>query len=486
MTRVLVVGAGMVGARVADDLLAADSAGRLDITVLGAEATTPYNRVLLSDVVAGRYAASEIGLPPLPHDRLAVHEGVAVTSVDRADRSVTTADGRRLRYDFLVLATGARARVPDLPGLRGGEGGMLPAGVHPLRTLGDATAVVAASRTARHAVVLGGGVLGLEVATGLRRRGLAVVVVHPGAGLMDRQLGSQAADVLARSLHDLGVGHRLGRGATEVVTTAGADGRRAVEGVRLSDGEVVPADLLVVTAGTVPDTDLARGAGLAVGRGVLVDEHSRTADPRVFAVGDCAEPPEGGTGLVAQGWAQSARLAELLTSGTRPPAPAPTPAGDDVVRVKAHGVDVVTMGVSGGADARTVALSDPAAGRHVEVSVVGDRLVGATCIGSPDVAADLVVAYTRRTPLPTDPARLLLTAPAGEPVARVPVTELPDEGVVCRCSSVTKGAIRAAVADGAHDVAEVAARTRASTGCGSCRADVCALLAALTPADAPA
>lgn len=483
MTRVLVVGAGMVGARVADDLLAADSSGRLDVTVLGAEATTPYNRVLLSDVVAGRYAASDIGLPPQPHDRLAVHEGVAVTSLDREDRSVTTSDGRRLRYDFLVLATGARPRVPDLPGLRGG----LPDGAHPLRTLGDATAVVAASRTARRAVVLGGGVLGLEVATGLRRRGLDVVVVHPGAGLMDRQLGSQAADVLARSLRDLGVDHRLGSGASEVLT-APVDGRRAVSGVRLADGEVVPAELLVVTAGTVPDTDLARGAGLPVGRGVLVDEHGRTADPRVFAVGDCAEPPEGASGLVAQGWAQSARLAELVTSGTRPlaaPVAGPAP-GDDVVRVKAHGVDVVTMGVSAAPGARTVALSDPAAGRHVEVSVVGERLVGATCIGSPDVAADLVVAYTRRTPLPADPARMLLTALAGEPVARVPVTELPDDGVVCRCSSVTKGAVRAAVEDGARDVAEVAARTRASTGCGSCRADVCALLTALTPADSPA
>ncbi|WP_197430184.1 FAD-dependent oxidoreductase [Auraticoccus cholistanensis] len=481
MTRVVVVGNGMVGSRFAAELTDGDG-GRFRVTVLGAESAQPYNRVLLSQLVAGQYGPEALALPSAASERVRVHGGTVALAVDRQDRSVLASDGSRHRYDFLVLATGAAARVPALPGLD-----PWPRGVHALRTRDDALAVVAATAEARSAVVLGAGVLGVETAVALSRRGLPVTVVHPAPTLMDRQLDAGAGRVLAASLARLGIEHRAGVPARRVRTR---DGR--LTGLDLDDASVLPADLLVVCTGTQPRTDLARAAGLPVGRGVLVDDRlASPADPRVFAVGDCAEPPEGATGLVAQGWEQAARLAARLRATGTGPGALPRRrdrVADDVVKVKAAGLDVVTMGVSGarvGDPAlRTLRLSDPDAGRHVEVVVSGQRLVGATCLGDAEVAAELLACYTRGTPVPADPARLLLTPLAAVAAPRPAVTELAEDAVVCRCNGVDRRTIDRACREGATTVEEVAARTRAGTGCGGCRADVCALVEALAPVPA--
>ena len=262
----------------------------------------------------------------------------------------------------------------------------------------------------------------MEAACGLARRGVAVTVVHPASTLMERQLDAEAGRVVELAMARLGIDQRVGVGATSAVV----DGGR-LTGLRLDDGELVAADLLVLATGTVPSTTLAASAGLGVDRGVVVDDDLRSPDDhRIFAIGDCAQPPEGGTGLVAQGWEQSRRLAAHLcrdssTSGnpsrtvSTDLARRSSTSGSDVVRLKAHGLDVVTMGVCGSARAddpaqRTLRLSDPDVGRHVEVVVSGGRLVGATCVGAGAVATDLVTTYTRRTPVPADPAYLLLPA----------------------------------------------------------------------------
>jgi assimilatory nitrate reductase electron transfer subunit len=498
MTRVVVVGNGMVGARFVEDLLAADTAGRFTLTVLGAEPGEPYNRVLLSEVLAGRHELASLTLPTPVDPRLAVRRGSAATGLDRADRVVTTADGTRHRYDLLVLATGASARVPPLPGLVTGD--RLTRGVHALRGIDDAREIVASTLNARRAVVLGAGVLGLEAAFGLAARGVAVTVVHPAPALMERQLDGDASRVVEEAMAATGVDHRVGVGAEEAVVEDGA-----LRGLRLAGGELLPADLLVVATGTVANTTLAREAGLTTDRGVVVtDALASVDDRRVFAIGDCAQPPEGGTGLVAQGWEQSRRLAVELTGtpgttaqpGPASPATAPkstTPArGSDVVRLKSQGVDVVTMGVCGSQrpddpDHRTLRLSDPRAGRHVEVVVSGGVLVGATCVGAGDVAVALVSAYTRRTPVPLDPAHLLLPALAGTVPALDPTPEqLPDTATVCRCNGVSKGDITAHWELGCTDVEAVAAATRATTGCGGCTDDVCGLLSWLERTSPPA
>ncbi len=468
--RVVVVGHGMVGSRFVDELVS-----RLEdasVTVLGAEHHEPYNRVLLSELVAGRIGATSLTLPAPANERVTVHRGVACVAVDRPGRTVTAADGRVLAYDVLVLATGARARIPQLPGLA-----PLPRGAHPLRSVDDARAIVEAVRTSSRAVVLGAGVLGLEVACGLAGRGVEVTLAHGGPHLMDRQLDADAAQAVEHGLRRLGVAVRVGARPHAVVVSAGR-----VSGVLLPDGELLAADLLVLSAGTLPETDLAARAGLAVDRGIVVGPDGATSDPAVFAIGDCAQPPEGGTGLIAQGWDQARRLAAMLADPEDRPSAASHPGGTDVVRLKAHGLEVVTMGVGGsaatsGATRRAVRLSDPTTGRHVEVVVAGGVVVGATCVGAGTVAADLTTAYTRRTPVPSDPAQLLLRPVRGAGAEVEPsVTLMPDRATICRCNGVTKGEIAAGWARGARTVEDVARATRATTGCGGCTDAVCGLI----------
>jgi assimilatory nitrate reductase electron transfer subunit len=488
MTRLVVVGNGMVGARFVEDLLAADTAERFEITVLGAEPCEPYNRVLLSEVVSGAYELGALTLATPTCERLTIHRGVQAVLIDRDDRVVVTDNGARFRYDQLVLATGSAARIPPLRGLCGStdeDPQRLPPGVHALRTIDDAREIVAATLNAHRAVVLGAGVLGLEAACGLARRGVAVTVVHPASVVMERQLDPQASRVVEDAMVGLGIDHRVGIGADSVRLDRGR-----LAAVMLANGETLEAQLLVLATGTTPAVGLARQAGLATARGIVVGaDLASPTDRRVFAIGDCAQPPEGGSGLVAQGWDQARRLAASLAGaggGFKVTRDAP----NDVVRLKAHGLDVVTMGICGSQRPddpaqRTLRLSDPEIGRHVEVVVSGRRLVGATCVGAGSVAADLVAAYTRRTPLPADPAYLLLPALAAQTAAPTDPLDLPPEATVCRCNSVTKAEITQCVHEGAQSLADVAQATRATTGCGGCADDVCALVNALGTSHGP-
>ena len=507
--RIVLAGHGMVGARFADDLLRRAEPGSVQVTVFGAEAYQPYNRVLLSEVVAGRADATGLTLPAPDSPYLHARYGTPVRAVDRTARRVLAGGGWH-PYDELVLATGASPRIPPIPGLRTG----LPRGAHVLRTLDDARELVAAAAVARSATVVGGGVLGLEVACGLLRRGVPVTVLHHGPAPMDRQLDAQAGAVLTTALGRLGA-QVLCRASTTAVLT-GAGHVQAVVAQVEGRQEHVPTDLLVLACGTTPETTLAAAAGLAVDRGVLVgaDLTSRT-DPRVHAIGDCAQPPEGASGLVGQGWQQASRLATRLakprprgwlrvtprrlasrrthlgTGPTVPPGPtrseepvqhgpagAGPAAGSDVVRLKAAGLDVLTLGPASppARDGdRTVILSDPTAGRHLAATVRDGLLLAATCIGDPDVAADLTAGYTRRMPAPTDPVHLLVRPLAGGSSASDPAG-LPPEATICVCSSVTKAQIVASWRDGARDQEAVARATRATTGCGGCTSKVCDLL----------
>ncbi|MFP5336775.1 MAG: FAD-dependent oxidoreductase [Actinomycetes bacterium] len=475
MTRVVVVGEGMVGTRFVTDLLALDRDERFEVTVLGEEPYEPYNRILLAEVLAGAVDLAAITMPSVEGPRARVVRGQPAVAVDRQRRLVRTADGTTHAYDLLVLATGARARVPDVPGL----GAELPGGVHALRTVDDCRDLVAGATNARRAVVLGGGLLGLEAARGLSQRGVPVTVVHAAPHLMERQLDADAAAVLAAAAERLGLQVLTGAQLAEVVR----DGAGRLASVRLRDGAGVPADLLLLAVGAAPETALARAAGLPVDVGVLVGEDLRSpADGHVAAIGDCAQPPEGGTGLVADGWAQSRRLADLLTG--RGTATAPQQRGPGVVVLKAEGLDVVTMGRPGTAGDRRVRLSDPVGLRHVEVVVDGDALAGATCVGAPDVAADLMAAFDRGTPLPVDPAHLLVRPATGVvPREASSPTTMPDRATVCRCNGVTKGDLVRAWSGGARTVEHAARATRATTGCGSCREAVCGLLEWLARAD---
>lgn len=499
--RIVVVGHGMVGHRVLDELADHRPAGVIDdVVVLGAEQAEPYNRVLLSEVVAGRYAPAAIRLPSLGAGAGRVLAGRRAVALDRDARVVLDDAGHAHPYDALVLATGAAARVPDMEGLA--DLPLLPdAGVHVLRDLADAVGILKQVHGARRGVVVGGGVLGIEIALALAGHGLATTVVHGGDHVMDRQLGPEAGAATAGVLERAGVRVRAGSRPTAI---GHRDGR--VTSLTLADGSQVLTDLVVLAAGTQPDVELARAAGLPVSRGVVVGaDLASPGDARVFAVGDCAQPPQGSTGLVAQGWEQARRLAVVLElrraalegpgddvdpvpRASDPTDDVPLPAGGaDVVRVKGAGIDVVSMGVSGGAHrpegSRRIALADPDGGRHLEVVVLDRRVVGATCVGGGRVASDLVAAYTRGTLVPADPAQLLLRPVAGGAVEAESPLRMPDGATLCRCNSVTKGQVVAAWRDGARSVPDVAACTRATTGCGGCADAVGGVVAWLRESD---
>ena len=482
--RIVVIGHGMVGSRFVEDLVARDEDAH--VTVLGREPHGPYNRVLLSSVVAGKSDPAMLAMSAVDSERARVLDGVHAVDVDRAARIVTDSRGDVHAYDRLVFATGSAARIPDIHGIAT-DRGLVP-GVSVLKDVADAEGILARLPKARRAVVLGAGVLGLEVATGLAARGLTVTLVHHSDRVMERQLGDAAAQIATGSLSRLGV---------NVVTRASVaqaiDRRGQLSAVRLTDGTEVLTDLLVMCAGTIPEATLARRAGLACERGIVVgSDLASPTDPAVFAIGDCAQPPEGGTGLVAQGWDQATRLVDAWTGASVPVARTADDDMTNVVRVKASGLDVVTMGLSGKFDhgereLRAVRLADPSIGRFVEVVVSHGLVVGATVVGDKECAAQLSAMYSRMIPAPADPAHLIIRPLAGAgPAAATSVEDMDDADTVCQCNTVTKGRICAAIAEGCGSVEDVAKATRASTGCGDCRSNVTRLIEAAAHHKVPA
>ena len=465
--RVVVVGNGMAGARVVEELCRRDPS--LHVTVFGAEDRPAYNRVLLSDVLAGKRVQQDIVLTDAPAGVVQLL-GTPVTEIDRAARTVTSADGAVTPYDVLVLATGSTALVPPVQGIAGPDGRLLP-GVHVFRTLDDCDEITRAAGKAVRAVVVGGGLLGLEAARGLLQHGLRVDVVHGAGHLMEAQLDPTGGAVLRRAVEALGVGVHLGSFA------AGVTGGRRVTGVRLADGRHVEADLVVLACGIRPAVDLARAAGLAVDRAVLVDDALRTDDPWVHAVGECAQHRGTVYGLVAPAWEQAAVVADVITGRASSYTGSRT-----VTRLKAMGLDVAAMGdtspelldCEGGLE--VLAFADPVRHVYKKLVVRDGVVVGAVLLGDLSTAGPLTQAFDRGDPLPEDRLHLLFRGLGA--VAPVDAADLPDDAAVCTCNAVTAGAVRACAG---RSVAEVVLATRATTGCGGCRSTVEALVASRAP-----
>ncbi|MER7112409.1 NAD(P)/FAD-dependent oxidoreductase [Streptomyces sp. NPDC000229] len=390
-SRIVVVGGGTAGARLAE---------RLPVTLLGEEPHAPYNRVLLADVLAGRYGPEVIALPS-PRDDGARHE-VRVTGIDRAARVVHCADGEAFAYDRLVLATGSN---PVLPPLRGLGGGRLPAGVHAFRTLDDCLALDALVGSGTRAVVIGGGLLGVSAARALAARGAEVMLAQQGEHLMERQLDAEASRLLRRHLEaDLGV---------EVHTECRVRGIRchddAVEAVELADGFVLDADVVVIACGVRPRVGLALEAGLDVRRGIVVDDQLRTSDPFIHAVGDCAEHDGRLYGLAGAALEQADVLAEVLEHGTGAyrGTRALTRLSMDALELAAFGEATPLPGDD------TVQLADATSGAYRKVVVRGDRLVGGVLLGDLGAVGALARAWEGDEALPEAPLLHLLTHDGG-------------------------------------------------------------------------
>ncbi|SHH34988.1 nitrite reductase large subunit NirB [Geodermatophilus nigrescens] len=461
--RLVVVGNGMAGARFVEEVLERGGGEQFRVTVFGDEPHGNYNRIMLSPVLAGETHEDDIVLNS--HDWYAdngitLRAGVRVERIDTAAKLVYAADGTATAYDHLVLATGSSSFIPPMAGVRREDGGLLP-GVYGFRTLDETRDMLAATRRCRRAVVLGGGLLGLEAARALQGHGLAVELVHAMPHLMNAQLDAEAGAILKRSVEALGITVHLDVLATEVL------GTDAVEGVLLRDGRRLDCDLLVVAAGVRPHTDVALLSGLEVERGVVVDDQLRTDDPDVYAIGECAQHRGSVYGLVAPAWEHARVLADVLT-GTDPTAE--YHGSRTATKLKVAGVDVATMGVS--APERDsdefLVISEPRRGVHLSVVIRDDRLVGATLLGDTRKVAHLTQVFDRGTALPEERIRLLVDLSDGK--EEVGVAEMPADSQVCNCNGVTKGAICGAVADGCGSVGAVMDRTRAGKGCGSCKA----------------
>jgi len=436
MTRVVVVGGGMAAARLAGQLSAAGSA--VDLTVIGEEPCAPYNRVLLAEVLAGRYAPEVAALPEPSAARWL--RGVRAVRLDRAERRVLCDDGSSVPYDTLVLATGSNPVLPPLRGLfphpGGGPGGGLgggpdaargdrglPRGVHPFRTLSDCRALAEEARPGVRAVVVGGGLLGVSAARALTERGVRTVLAHQGEHLMERHLDAGASALLREHLEGLGVEvHTECRvRALETAPPPGAGhGPRAVTAVRLADGYRLEAELTVLACGVRPRTGLARAAGLTVREGIVVDDELRTSDPRIHAIGDCAE--HGGTvyGLAGAAQDQADALARVLLAGSDEPAAytgtraltrltlAPSATGSG------RPLDLAAFGetVPGPRD-DVVHLTDATRSVYRKVVVRGDRLVGGILLGDLGTVGALARTWEGDEPLPPAPLLHLITNDGG-------------------------------------------------------------------------
>jgi len=368
--KLVMVGNGMAGVRTLEELLKV-APDLYEITVFGAEPHPNYNRILLSPVLAGEQTLDEIILNPLTwyaEHGITLHTNKKVVDVNRQRRVVIASDGTEAEYDRLLIATGSQPFILPVPGKE-------LDGVIAYRDIADTNCMIETARTHKHAVVIGGGLLGLEAANGLMQRGMDVTVVHIGPWLMERQLDEVAGKLLQASLQDRGLKFRLG--AQTQALLGGDDGR--VQAVQFKDGSQVPADLVVMAAGVRPNTELAEKIGLHCNRGIVATDTLQTVtDPRVYAVGECVAHRGIAYGLVAPLFEQGKVCANHLAHhgiGRY--------TGSQVsTKLKVTGIDLFSAGnFVGGEGTEEIVLSDPLGGVYKKLVLKDDKLVGACLYG---------------------------------------------------------------------------------------------------------
>lgn len=467
--RLVVIGNGMAAGRMLEELFAR-APGRHDVTVFGAEPRVNYNRIMLSPVLAGEKQFDDI----ITHDdawyatnNVDLRKGEVVVAIDRSARTVRTRAGAVQPYDTLIIATGSRPILIPVPGAE-------LAGVVAFRDLDDVDAMLAAAARGGHAVVIGGGLLGLEAAAGLAIKGLKTTVVHLMPTLMERQLDPNAAYLLQKAIEKRGIEVLTGANTSAIL----GDGK--AEAVRLDDGRILPADLIVMAVGIRPNAALAKDAGLEVRRGVVVDDFMRTSDDDIYAVGECVEHRGQCYGLVAPLFDMARTLAASL-------------AGESVggyagtatsTKLKVTGVDLFSAGdFSETDDTDEIVLRDPARGIYKRVVLRDDRVVGAVLYG--DTADGSWYFDLLKTNADVTSVRDVLIlgqayqggGGAMDPVAAIGALSM--EAEICGCNGVCKGTIVDAItAKGLASVEDIRIHTKASASCGQCTGKVDALLAA--------
>ena len=457
----------MAGCRAVEEILARD-ADRFRITIFGAEPRVNYNRIMLSPLLAGEKSFDDIVINDqawYDDNAITLVAGDPVVAIDRKIQTVTARSGRVESYDKLILATGSDPFIIPVPGhdLQG---------VVTFRDMDDVGTMLRAADGGGHAVVIGGGLLGLEAANGLSLRGMQVTVLHIMPTLMERQLDEAAGWLLKEALE------RRGQTILTGADTAEIYGQGKVEGVRLKDGRDIPASLVVMAVGIRPNVKLACDAGLAIGRGIHVDDHLATSDANILAVGECVEHNGAVYGLVAPIWEMCRSLADGLVAEQNGYTGSVTS-----TKLKVSGIDVFSAGdFSGGDGCEDIVMRDAARGIYKRVIVKDDRVIGAVLYGDTGDGNwyfDLLKRGEDIAPIRDALIFGQAFASGGSASANpnAAVAAMADDAEICGCNGVSKGKVVAAITGGAVTLDAVRAGCKASASCGSCTGLVESLLA---------
>jgi nitrite reductase (NADH) large subunit len=464
--KLVVIGNGMAPGRALEKLFEASPAA-FDVTIFNAEPRVNYDRIMLSPVLSGEKSFDDIVI----HDDawyaghgITLHKGKRVIAINRDIKRVIAADGTVADYDKLLIATGSTPFIVPVPGHK------LP-GVVAYRDLDDVDAMLMASETGKHAVVIGGGLLGLEAAAGLAMRGMKVSVIHLMPTLMERQLDPAAGYLLQQAIEARGIEVLCNANTKEII------GEDRVRGVKLEDGREIPADIVVMAVGIRPSAALAKEAGLETNRGILVDDQMRTSDPDILAVGECVEHRGAVYGLVAPLYEMAKVAAATLLGDT-------TVAYQGSVtstKLKVTGIDLFSAGdFADSPDREEIVLRDPARGVYKRLVLKDNKILGAVMYGDTVDGSwffDLLKAETDIAEM----RQTLIFGPAyqgGSPLdPTAAVAALPDDTEICGCNGVSKGTIVSTIsAKGLTTLGDVRAHTKASASCGTCTSKVEALL----------
>ena len=458
--KLVMIGNGMAGVRTLEELLKL-TPDAYDITVFGAEPHPNYNRILLSPVLAGEQTLDEIILNPLSwyeENGIKLLLNRKATFIDRARRVVIADDGTEAAYDRLLIATGSNPFILPIPGNE-------LDGVIGYRDIRDTNLMIEASEKYRHAVVIGGGLLGLEAANGLKLRGMTVTVVHLSDTLLERQLDHTAGKLLQKSLEDRGLNFLLPKHTAQLI---GNDSGR-VKAVRFKDGDEIPADLVIMAAGIRPNTELAEASGLYCNRGIVVSDTLQTYDPRIYAVGECANHRGTAYGLVAPLYEQARVAANHLAGfgiGRYQGSVTST-------KLKVTGIDLFSAGNFTGDDSsENIILSDPMGGVYKKLVVKADKLVGACLYGDTTDGAWYFQLVREGRNIAEMRDHLMFgesqTGDSGH-AGKSSAANLPDDAEVCGCNGIKKGAIVKAIREqGLTSVDDIKRCTKAASSCGSC------------------
>jgi len=456
---VVVIGNGMVGHRFCERLTEFDSEHHFQVVTFAEEPRPAYDRVNLTKYFEHRRPEKlALATPQWYADRgIRLYLGDRVIAIDRAQRVVRSARGREVAYDYLVLATGSAPFVPPVPGID-------KQGVFVYRTIEDLDRIIAYGATVKKAAVIGGGLLGLEAAKAAYDLGLETHVVEFAPRLMPRQIDDAGSRVLVGKINALGVQVHLNKNTKEVL------GNGKVEGMVFADGGELDVKMIVVSAGIKPRDELARACGLTVGPrgGVVVDDHLRTSDPHIFAIGEVALHNGMIYGLVAPGYEMAELVAANLTGQER------VFTGADLsTKLKLMGVDVASFGNAFADDkiARPITVEDPFKGSYKKLlfSLDGTRLLGGILVGDASEYGQLSMLAKSNEPLAMSPSELLFGKLSEGRSPGAALTGIANDTQICSCNNVTKGQICDAIRDkNLTSVEEIKLCTKAGTGCGGC------------------